>query len=142
MARRSRKVSPPRWPRTRRWSKPTWASGSPSPDMLVLTAVTAGYGDFTALWEVSLRVDAGEAVAVVGPNGAGKTTLMRVISGLVRPRAGTLTFGGADLGGLPAYDVVGRGIAHVPEGRRIFPALTVAENLKMGAFLPAARRHH
>jgi branched-chain amino acid transport system ATP-binding protein len=110
--------------------------------MLVLTGVTAGYGDFTALWDVSLRVDAGEAVAVVGPNGAGKTTLMRVISGLVRPRGGSLAFEGVALGGTPAYDIVGRGIAHVPEGRRIFPALTVAENLKMGAFLPAARRHH
>jgi branched-chain amino acid transport system ATP-binding protein len=89
---------------------------------------------------VSLRVSAGEAVAVVGPNGAGKTTLMRVISGLIAPRAGELVFEGASIGGRPAYEIVGRGIAHVPEGRRIFPALTVADNLKMGAFLPAARK--
>jgi branched-chain amino acid transport system ATP-binding protein len=108
--------------------------------MLELRSVTAGYGAFTALWDVSLRVDAGEAVAVVGPNGAGKTTLMRVISGLIAPRAGELTFEGAAIGGRPAYAIVARGIAHVPEGRRIFPALTVADNLKMGAFLPAARR--
>jgi branched-chain amino acid transport system ATP-binding protein len=108
--------------------------------MLSLTNVTAGYGAFTALWDVSLRVDAGEAVAVVGPNGAGKTTLMRVISGLIAPRAGTLAFEGAPIGGRPAYEIVGRGIAHVPEGRRIFPALSVGDNLKMGAFLPAARR--
>jgi branched-chain amino acid transport system ATP-binding protein len=108
--------------------------------MLELTNVKAGYGQFTALWDVSLRVDQGEAVAVVGPNGAGKTTLMRVISGLIAPAAGTLRFEGRGIGGRPAYEIVGRGIAHVPEGRRIFPALTVADNLKMGAFLPAARK--
>ena len=108
--------------------------------MLALTSVTAGYGAFTALWDVTLRVERGEAVAVVGPNGSGKTTLMRVISGLIAPRAGTLTFEGAVLGGRPAYEIVGRGIAHVPEGRRIFPALSVGDNLKMGAFLPAARK--
>jgi branched-chain amino acid transport system ATP-binding protein len=108
--------------------------------MLELSSVTAGYGAFTALWDVSLRVDEGEAVAVVGPNGAGKTTLMRVISGLIAPRTGELAFEGAPIGGRPAYDIVGRGIAHVPEGRRIFPALTVADNLKMGAFLPRARK--
>ena len=108
--------------------------------MLELRAVTAGYGAFTALWDVSLRVDAGEAVAVVGPNGAGKTTLMRVISGLIAPRRGELAFEGASIGGRPAYEIVARGIAHVPEGRRIFPALTVADNLRMGAFLPPARR--
>jgi branched-chain amino acid transport system ATP-binding protein len=108
--------------------------------MLELRSVTAGYGAFTALWDVSLRVDAGEAVAVVGPNGAGKTTLMRVISGLIAPRQGGLAFEGAAIGGRPAYEIVARGIAHVPEGRRIFPALTVADNLRMGAFLPAARR--
>jgi branched-chain amino acid transport system ATP-binding protein len=108
--------------------------------MLELSSVTAGYGAFTALWDVSLRVNTGEAVAVVGPNGAGKTTLMRVISGLIAPRAGQLTFEGAPIGGRPAHEIVGHGIAHVPEGRRIFPMLTVADNLKMGAFLPAARK--
>jgi branched-chain amino acid transport system ATP-binding protein len=108
--------------------------------MLELRSVTAGYGAFTALWDVSLRVNAGEAVAVVGPNGAGKTTLMRVISGLIAPRAGDLTFEGRPIGGRPAYEIVGHGIAHVPEGRRIFPALTVADNLRMGAFLPGARK--
>ncbi len=110
--------------------------------MLDLRGVTAGYGEFTALWDVSLRVDAGEAVAVVGPNGAGKTTLMRVISGLVPTRAGTITFAGGALAGCRAHEVVARGIAHVPEGRRIFPRLSVADNLKMGAFLPSARGHY
>jgi branched-chain amino acid transport system ATP-binding protein len=108
--------------------------------VLELRNVTAGYGQFTALWDVSLRVDAGEAVAVVGPNGAGKTTLLRVISGLIAPRSGEIAFEGRTIGGRPAYEVVSRGIAHVPEGRRIFPALSVADNLRMGAFLPAARR--
>jgi branched-chain amino acid transport system ATP-binding protein len=108
--------------------------------LLELRGVTAGYGHFTALWDVSLSVAAGEAVAVVGPNGAGKTTLLRVISGLIAPRAGQLVFDGAALAGKPAYQIVAHGIAHVPEGRRIFPALTVADNLKMGAFLPAARQ--
>jgi branched-chain amino acid transport system ATP-binding protein len=109
--------------------------------MLELHAVTAGYGAFTALWDVSLRVGQGEAVAVVGPNGAGKTTLLRAISGLIAPRAGRIAFEGAELAGRPAYEIVAHGIAHVPEGRRLFPQLTVAENLKMGAFLPSARAY-
>ena len=107
--------------------------------MLEVRNVTAGYGAFTALWDVALRVDQGEAVAVVGPNGAGKTTLLRVISGVIAPRSGELSFGGASLAGRAAHEVVAHGIAHVPEGRRLFPQLTVAENLKMGAFLPSAR---
>jgi len=108
--------------------------------LLELRGITAGYGAFTALWDVSLRVDAGEAVAVVGPNGAGKTTLLRVISGVIPPRGGELSFEGASLGGRPAHEIVAHGIAHVPEGRRLFPLLTVADNLKMGAFLPSARK--
>jgi branched-chain amino acid transport system ATP-binding protein len=107
--------------------------------MLELARVTAGYGAFTALWDVSLRVEAGEAVAVVGPNGAGKTTLLRVISGLIAPRSGSVLFERAELAGRPAYDVIAHGIAHVPEGRRLFPQLSVAENLKMGAYLRSAR---
>jgi branched-chain amino acid transport system ATP-binding protein len=108
--------------------------------MLELSGITAGYGHFTALWDVTLRVAAGEAVAVVGPNGAGKTTLLRVISGVIPPRSGSLVFEGAALGGRPAHEIVAHGIAHVPEGRRLFPLLTVADNLRMGAFLPAARQ--
>ena len=108
--------------------------------MLELRSIVAGYGHFTALWDVDLRVDRGEAVAVVGPNGAGKTTLLRVISGVIVPRSGELVFEGSPLTGRPPHDIVARGIAHVPEGRRLFPALTVFENLKMGAFLPHARR--
>ncbi len=110
--------------------------------LLELAGVTAGYGQFTALWDVALRVERGEAVAVVGPNGSGKTTLLRVISGVLPVRAGTLTFDGAALAGRPAHAIVAHGIAHVPEGRRLFPTLTVVENLKMGAWLPAARREY
>jgi branched-chain amino acid transport system ATP-binding protein len=110
--------------------------------LLELAGITAGYGAFTALWDVALRVERGEAVAVVGPNGAGKTTLLRVISGVLPPRGGTLTFDGAALAGRPAYEVVAHGIAHVPEGRRLFPTLTVADNLKMGAYLASARAHY
>jgi branched-chain amino acid transport system ATP-binding protein len=108
--------------------------------MLELRDITAGYGHFTALWNANLRVDRGEAVAVVGPNGAGKTTLLRVISGVIPPRSGDLVFEGKSLAGRPAHAIVGHGIAHVPEGRRLFPRLSVADNLKMGAFLRSARR--
>jgi branched-chain amino acid transport system ATP-binding protein len=107
--------------------------------MLELRNVIAGYGHFTALWDVNLRVDRGEAVAVVGPNGAGKTTLLRVISGVIPPRSGDLIFEEESLTGRAAHVIVGHGIAHVPEGRRLFPRLSVADNLKMGAFLPGAR---
>jgi branched-chain amino acid transport system ATP-binding protein len=108
--------------------------------VLELRGVTAGYGAFTALWDVDLRVSQREAVAVVGPNGAGKTTLLRVISGMIPLRSGDLVFEGASLGGKPAHEIVAHGVAHVPEGRRIFPGLTVTDNLRMGAFLPGARR--
>ena len=110
--------------------------------LLELAGVTAGYGAFTALWDVALRVERGEAVAVVGPNGAGKTTLLRVIAGVLPMRTGTLTFDGAALAGHPAHDIVAHGIAHVPEGRRLFPMLSVADNLKMGAYLPTARARY
>jgi branched-chain amino acid transport system ATP-binding protein len=109
--------------------------------MLSLTEVSAGYGSFRALSAVSLDVMAGETVGVIGPNGAGKTTLMRVISGLVPPRSGALMLEGRSIGGLPAHRIVERGIAHVPENRRLFPRLTVEENLRMGAFIPRARQH-
>src|SRR4249920_2471576 len=107
--------------------------------VLELKSVDAGYASFQALFGVSLEVKAGEAVGVIGPNGAGKTTLMRVISGLIRPRAGSLTMEGIDLVATPAHQIVGLGIAHVPENRRLFPRLTVEENLKMGAYTARAR---
>jgi branched-chain amino acid transport system ATP-binding protein len=107
--------------------------------MLELKSVGAGYGAFQALFDISLDVRHGEAVAVIGPNGAGKTTLMRIISGLIRPTAGAISFEGTDVGATPAHQIVGLGIAHVPENRRLFPRMTVEDNLRMGAFMPAAR---
>src|ERR1700688_4258717 len=107
--------------------------------MLELRSVDAGYGTFQALFGVSLDVRAGEAVGVIGPNGAGKTTLMRVISGLIRPRAGAIAMRGTDILKTPEHRIVSLGIAHVPENRRLFPRLTVEDNLKMGAFMPEAR---
>ena len=108
--------------------------------MLSLTAVSAGYGSFRALFDVSLEVPKGEAVGVIGPNGAGKTTLMRVISGLIPLRGGAMTLESRSVGGLPAHRMVEQGIAHVPENRRLFPRLTVEDNLRIGAFIPQARR--
>ncbi len=102
--------------------------------MLSLDRVSAGYGDFQALFGVTLEVNAGEAVAVIGPNGAGKTTLLRVISKLVEPSAGDIRLEGRSLAPVPAHEVVAHGIAHVPENRRLFPRLSVEENLRMGAF--------
>jgi branched-chain amino acid transport system ATP-binding protein len=107
--------------------------------VLDLRSVDAGYGSFQALFGVSLDVKAGEAVGVIGPNGAGKTTLMRVISGLIRPRAGAISMEGRDVLATPPHRIVSLGIAHVPENRRLFPRLNVEDNLKMGAFMPEAR---
>ena len=109
--------------------------------MLSLVDVSAGYGSFHALFGVSLEVAAGETVGVIGPNGAGKTTLMRVISGLVTAFGGGITLEGRSILGIPAYRIVERGIAHVPENRRLFPKLSVEDNLRIGAFVPKARAH-
>jgi branched-chain amino acid transport system ATP-binding protein len=107
--------------------------------MLELKGIDAGYGGFQALFGVTMNVDAGEAVAVIGSNGAGKTTLLRVISGLLAPTAGAMTMEGRNLLALPSHKIVETGIAHVPEGRRLFPRLSVEDNLRMGAYISAAR---
>ena len=107
--------------------------------MLSLASVSAGYGSFQALFGVSLEVPNGEAVGVIGPNGAGKTTLMRAISGLIPLREGSMSIEGRPMGGLPAHKIIEQGIAHVPENRRLFPRLSVEENLRIGAFIPQAR---
>jgi branched-chain amino acid transport system ATP-binding protein len=107
--------------------------------LLTLDGVGAGYGSFQALFDVSLEVEAGEAVAVIGPNGAGKTTLLRVISKLIEVGSGEIRMEGRPLNAVPAHQVIELGVAHVPENRRLFPKLTVEENLKIGAFTPAAR---
>jgi len=109
--------------------------------MLALRNVSAGYAGFQALFDVSLEVKAGETVAVIGPNGAGKTTLLRVVSRLIDATAGEMTMEGRRLNDVASYELVSHGIAHVPENRRLFPKLTVEENLRMGAFVPQARAH-
>jgi branched-chain amino acid transport system ATP-binding protein len=110
--------------------------------MLEIGNLSAGYGSFQALFDVSLSVKAGEAVAVIGPNGAGKTTLLRAISRLIGASGGDLVMEGRRYNDIPAHDVVSLGIAQVPEGRRLFPRLTVEDNLMMGAFTPSARKHY
>ena len=93
------------------------------------------YGGIRALKGVDLTVEEGQIVTLIGANGAGKSTTLRAISGLQRPQSGSILYGGEELVGLPAKEIVRRGIIHVPEGRRVFPDMTVAENLKIGAFL-------
>ena len=93
------------------------------------------YGGIRALKGISLTVEEGQIVTLIGANGAGKSTTLRAISGLQKPQSGSILYGGEELTGLPAKEIVRRGIIHVPEGRRVFPDMTVAENLKIGAFL-------
>jgi branched-chain amino acid transport system ATP-binding protein len=107
--------------------------------MLTLSNVSAGYGGFQALFDISLQVEPGETVAVIGPNGAGKTTLLRAISRLIDVRLGEIAMEGRQLRHVPAHELIGCGIAHVPENRRLFARLTVEDNLRMGGFVPAAR---
>ena len=107
--------------------------------MLALNNVDAGYGGFQALFDVSLEVNAGEAVAVIGPNGAGKTTLMRVISGMIPAKSGTITMQGISVLDAPPHDIVSMGVAHVPENRRLFARMSVEDNLRMGCFAPQFR---
>ena len=101
--------------------------------------MSAGYGSVRAVSNVSITVGEGEAVGLLGANGAGKSTTLRAISGLVRPTSGTITFRGKNIDSLPAYKITELGIAHVPEGRQVFPELTVKENLEIGAYIPKAR---
>jgi len=103
--------------------------------MLEVTNLHSGYGKLPVLRGVSLRVEEGELVAIIGPNGAGKTTLLRTISGLIKPYSGKILFKGIDITNVPPHKRTRMGIAHVPEGRGIFPNLTVLENLKMGAYV-------
>jgi branched-chain amino acid transport system ATP-binding protein len=97
------------------------------------------YGDYQILWEAGFRAEAGELVAILGPNGAGKSTLMNTLSGLIRPRRGSVTFKGQSIAGLPPHRIVPLGLAHVLERRRLFPFMTVRENLLLGGYHPEAR---
>jgi branched-chain amino acid transport system ATP-binding protein len=103
--------------------------------LLAIDDLAVAYDGMRALQDVSLRADAGRVVALVGANGAGKSTLLRAISGLVRPTHGTIRFGDADVTRMPAHAIVRRGIAHVPEGRRVFASATVRDNLLLGAYV-------
>jgi len=103
--------------------------------VLRLEGVRAGYGRIDVLRDVSLEVRQGELVCLIGANGAGKTSTLKTISGLIRPRAGRILFDGVELHRLSPSEILRRGIAHCPEGRRVFPLLTVEENLRMGAYV-------
>ena len=108
--------------------------------MLRIDGLSTGYSSRPVLSGVSINVEAGQFVAIIGPNGAGKTTLFKTISGILRPSAGTITFEGHDLLSIAPARRPHLGIAHVPEGRQVFPSLTVMENLEMGAMTEAGRR--
>jgi branched-chain amino acid transport system ATP-binding protein len=109
--------------------------------MLQVSGLQVAYGDVQALWGVDFEVPAGRIVALLGANGAGKTTTLRTISGLIRPRAGRIHFDGMDVGSLAPHAIVALGLAHIPEGRRLWPGMTVRENLELGAFPARARPH-
>jgi len=106
---------------------------------LSLSAVSASYGSVPAVGNVSIEVGEGEAVGLLGANGAGKSTTLRAISGLVRLTGGSITFMGRNITSLPPYRITELGIAHVPEGRQVFPEMTVQENLEIGAYVPSAK---
>jgi len=108
--------------------------------VLEVKDLDVAYGEKPALREVEMRVGEGECVSVLGANGAGKSTLLRSISGLLRPRRGSITLDGRRLDQVAAYDIAALGIAHVPEGRRVLPDMTVEENLELGAYLPEPKK--
>jgi branched-chain amino acid transport system ATP-binding protein len=107
--------------------------------MLELIGVSARYGSVPAISDVSITVGEGEAVGLLGANGAGKSTTLRAISGLLKLSSGTVRFAGTDLAAMPAHRIPELGIAHVPEGRQVFPEMTVEENLEIGAYVPKAK---
>src|SRR5690606_38303387 len=120
-------------------SRRTWARERPdastrSTQMLEISSLKAGYGSVQILYGIDMHVADGEIVAVLGSNGVGKTTLNNTISGLIRPQAGSIVFGGAEISRRSSAEIVALGIAHVPEGRRVFPDLSVQENLNLGAY--------
>jgi len=108
--------------------------------MLVVSGLEVKYGDFQVLWGVDVAVQAGKIVSLLGPNGAGKSTVLNAVSGFVRRAGGRISFDGERIDGLPTHRIVARGLAHVLERRRVFPYLTVQENLLVGAWLPEAKR--
>ena len=132
-------ATPPNTPlRSSTDRRPAPRSSTPA---LLVEDLQAGYGKIQVLWNIDLRVDDGAFVTIIGANGAGKTTLLRAISGLVHPRSGKITALGTDLHGRSPGAIVRAGVGHVPEGRQLFPLMTVEENLTSGAdYIPRARR--
>lgn len=110
--------------------------------LLEINNLNAGYGDAQALWNISLTVNEGESVAIIGPNGAGKTTLVNTMAGIIPARSGHILLRERDLTQLPAHQVCSLGIAVVPEGRRLFPQMSVRDNLDMGSYISQARPYH
>jgi branched-chain amino acid transport system ATP-binding protein len=106
-----------------------------TPVMLKVSDITVGYGAITAVKGLSFEVREGEIVSLIGSNGAGKSTTLRTISGLMHPKSGGIEFRGEKIDGMPGHEIVARGLCHSPEGRRIFPRMTVDENLDLGAYL-------
>jgi branched-chain amino acid transport system ATP-binding protein len=108
--------------------------------VLKVSGIDVYYGDMQALRDVSIEVHPGEVVSVIGSNGAGKSTLLKTISGMLRPRAGSISLNGNNISQAPTSKIVEKGISHVPEGRQVFPTMTVLENLEMGAQFPRTRK--
>jgi branched-chain amino acid transport system ATP-binding protein len=125
---------------TQSGSAPVLSTPGPPPALLSVDGLTLAYGRITAVRALSLSVARGEVACLLGANGAGKTTTLRALSGLLRPRAGRITFDGRDLAGLAAARIAGLGLRQVPEGRQVFAELSVAENLALGAWLTTDRR--
>lgn len=109
--------------------------------MLKVTDVEVSYGDYQVVWGVSLEVKAGEVVSLLGPNGSGKSTIFNTISGLLKPKAGTIEFKGERIDREPSHKIVGRGLSHILERRRVFPHLSVKQNLWLGGYNPQAKAH-
>jgi len=109
--------------------------------MLKVSDIQVAYGDFQVIWGVSLEVNEGEVVSLLGPNGSGKSTIFNTISGLIKPKAGAIEFDGRRIDRQPAHQIVRRGLSHILERRRVFPYLSVRQNLWLGGYNPAARPH-
>jgi branched-chain amino acid transport system ATP-binding protein len=109
--------------------------------LLKIDQISVFYGEMCALRDVSASVEEGEIVSIVGANGAGKSTLINTLSGILKPKTGTITFAGEEISRLEAHQVVDRGVIQVPEGRRLFPNMTVEENLLLGSYSPATRKN-
>ena len=113
----------------------------PGPPILKISDLEVSYGDFQVIWGVSLEVRPGEVVSLMGPNGSGKSTIFNTISGLLKPKAGTIEFDGQRIDRMPSHEIVRLGLAHVLERHRVFPYLSVRQNLWLGGYNPQARAH-